>query len=201
MHVEAVTWLAARKEVLQGFFFFLGFYLYLKGREKTGREKIIYIGLVLFTILCATLSKPSAVVFPGVVIVYELARKKGKMLDFIKGHRIFLILSLMMSCMFTFILIKVMTEAGGIKPYHGDSFLKNYLVCTHVFLRNITLLVATLNYSAAYSFAIPLPVFRMENIICVLITYFLIGFSIFSLRWTKVIFFLSSSLSFQSFPI
>jgi len=29
VHVEAVTWLAARKEVLQGFFFFLAFYLYL----------------------------------------------------------------------------------------------------------------------------------------------------------------------------
>jgi len=26
VHVEAVTWLAARKEVLQGFFFFLGFF-------------------------------------------------------------------------------------------------------------------------------------------------------------------------------
>jgi hypothetical protein len=34
VHVEAVTWLAARKEVLQGFFFFLAFYLYLKGRER-----------------------------------------------------------------------------------------------------------------------------------------------------------------------
>jgi hypothetical protein len=28
VHVEAVTWLAARKEVLQGFFFFLGFYIH-----------------------------------------------------------------------------------------------------------------------------------------------------------------------------
>jgi hypothetical protein len=34
VHVEAVAWLAARKEVLQGFFFFLAFFLYLKGREE-----------------------------------------------------------------------------------------------------------------------------------------------------------------------
>jgi len=33
VHVEAVTWLSARKEVLQGFFFFLAFYLYLMGKE------------------------------------------------------------------------------------------------------------------------------------------------------------------------
>jgi hypothetical protein len=29
VHVEAVPWLAARKEVLQGFFFFVAFYFYL----------------------------------------------------------------------------------------------------------------------------------------------------------------------------
>jgi len=37
VHVEAVAWLAARKEVLQGFFFFLAFYLYLRGREERGK--------------------------------------------------------------------------------------------------------------------------------------------------------------------
>jgi len=189
VHVEAVTWLTARKEVLQGFFFFLGFYLYLRGREKAGRGKIIYIGLALFTILCAILSKPSAVVFPGVVIVYEIARGKERLLDFIKGHYLFLILSLIISSVFTFIVIKVMIEAGGIKPYYGDSFLKNYLVCTYVFLRSIKLLVATLNYSAAYSFAVTLPVFHIKNAIAIVITFFLFGLSIFSLRWTKVIFF------------
>src|SRR4030042_2707091 len=34
VHIEAVTWLAARKEVLQGFFFFLSFFLYMKGGEE-----------------------------------------------------------------------------------------------------------------------------------------------------------------------
>jgi tetratricopeptide (TPR) repeat protein len=198
VHVEAVTWLAARKEVLQGFFFFLGFYLYLKAREKVGRGKIVYISLVLFTILCAILSKPSAVVFPGVVIVYEIASRKEKLLNFIKGHYFFLTISLIITSIFTFLLMKGMIEAGGVKPYYGDSFLKNYLVCTYVFLRSIKLLVATLNYSAAYSFAIPLPVFRIENIISILMTFFLLGFSIFSLRWTRVIFF---SLFFFIFTI
>ena len=189
VHVEAVTWLAARKEVLQGFFFFIGFYLYLKAREKTGTNKFIYFSLVLIAVLFAILSKPSAIVFPGVVIVYEIARRKEKLLDFIKGHYVFLILSLIMSCIFTSILIKVMMEAGGVKPYHGDSFLTNYLVCTYVFLRSIKLLVATLNYSAAYSFAVTLPVFHIKNVMAILITFFLFGLSIFSLRWTKVIFF------------
>ena len=58
VHVEAVTWLAARKEVLQGFFFFLAFYLYLKGRDEEGRKRVIYLGLVLLSCLLYTSPSP-----------------------------------------------------------------------------------------------------------------------------------------------
>jgi len=119
VHVEAVTWLAARKEVLQGFFFFFAFYLYLKGREGAGKRRLIYLGFTLFSILLATLSKPSAVVFPGIILVYEIAQRKNKWIDFIKSHRLFFGLSIFISAIFTFILIKVMLDAGGVKPYRG----------------------------------------------------------------------------------
>ncbi len=84
VHVEAVTWLAARKEVLQGFFFFLGFYLYLKASKETERRAFyFYLSLVVLSILLAILSKPSAVVFPGVIAVYEIAKRKEG------GHKLF----------------------------------------------------------------------------------------------------------------
>jgi len=75
--VEAVAWLAARKEVLQGFFFFLAFYLYLLAREKERRRKLLLLSLVLISILLAVLSKPSAVVFPAVLCVYEISLRKS----------------------------------------------------------------------------------------------------------------------------
>ncbi|MDI7262092.1 MAG: hypothetical protein QME90_19530, partial [Thermodesulfobacteriota bacterium] len=123
VHVEAVTWLAARKEVLQGFFFFSAFYLYMVGREKEGKGRLIFLGLTLFFILLATLSKPSAVVFPGVIIIYEIAMGQEKIFDYLKRHWLFCSLSLIISGIFIFILMKVMLEAGGIKPFRGDSFL------------------------------------------------------------------------------
>ncbi len=43
VHVEAVAWLSARKEVLQGFFFFLAFYLYLLAKEKEQRRKLVLL--------------------------------------------------------------------------------------------------------------------------------------------------------------
>jgi Flp pilus assembly protein TadD len=189
VHVEAVTWLAARKEVLQGFFFFSAFYLYLKGNEMDGRKRIVYFGLVLFSILFAVLSKPSAVVFPAIVLLYEIARRRESLISFLKSHWLFFGLSLVLSALFTIILMKVMFEAGGIKPYRGDSVLSNSLVSLYAFLQNIKLLILTINYSAAYSFSVSLPIFCLKNIIFVLITFFLFVVSLWSLKWARVIFF------------
>jgi tetratricopeptide (TPR) repeat protein len=189
VHVEAVTWLAARKEVLQGFFFFLAFYLYLKGREKEDQRRMAYFGLVLFSILLATLSKPAAVIFPGVILVYEIAKRRGGVINFLRNHWIFLGLSFALSAIFIFIMMKVMLEAGGIKPYRGVGIASNFLVCLSVFLQDIKLLIFTINYSAAYSFFVSLPVFCLKNVILMLITFAIFAIGILSLRRTKIIFF------------
>lgn len=189
VHVEAVTWMVGRKEVLQGFFFFLAFYSYLKGRGEEGSKKIIYLSIVLGSFLLAVLSKPSAVVFPAVIILYEITLAKEKYFSFIKRHWVFLSATLLVSGVFTFIMMKVMFEAGGIKQYRGFGIGSNILVCLYVFLESIKLLVFTINYSAAYSFFVSMPVFCLKNLILMLITFSLFAFAVLSLRWTKVIFF------------
>jgi tetratricopeptide (TPR) repeat protein len=189
VHVEAVTWLVARKEVLQGFFFFLTFYLYLRGREEGEKGKIFYFGLAIFSIFLATLSKPSAVVFPGIILIYEISKSGKKWINFFKTHWVFLSLSLAISVIFTFVLLKVMFEAGGIKHYRGTDISSNILLCLYVFLQNIKLLIFTINYSAAYSFSVSMPIFSLKNVILMLITISLFVFSVLSLRKTKVIFF------------
>jgi len=189
VHVEAVTWLAARKEVLQGFFFFLAFYLYLKGRDEKGKNRVVYLGLVLFSVLLAVLSKPSAVVFPAVILVYEIARKKDSIFSFLKSHWAFFTSAVIISGVFTFILINVMLDAGGVKPYYGKGFIENALVSLYAFLRSIKLLFFTINYSASYSFSVMLPVYHIKNILFALIAISLFGLSIWSLKRTKVVFF------------
>jgi tetratricopeptide (TPR) repeat protein len=188
VHVEAVTWLAARKEVLQGFFFFLAFFLYLKASEEA-KGKAFTLGLVILFVVFAILSKPSAVVFPGVIIVYEIARRKEKLFRFLKNHWIFFAVSIVLSAVFIFILMKVMVEAGGIKPYRGGSVLSNMLVSLYAFLYHIKLLILTINYSAAYTFSVAMPIFRVKNILFTFLGLLLFTLALFSLRWTKVIFF------------
>jgi tetratricopeptide (TPR) repeat protein len=189
VHVEAVTWLAARKEVLQGFFFFLAFYLYFKGRKSEGRNRMVYLSFVIFSVLLATLSKPSAVVFPGVIILYELTKGKEKFFSFIKKYWVFMMTALVVSGIFTFIMMKVMFEAGGIKQYRGGDTASNVLLCLYVFLQNIKLLISTINYSAAYSFFVSMPVFCLKNVILILITFLFFAIGVLSLRRTKIIFF------------
>ena len=188
VHVEAVTWLAARKEVLQGFFFFLAFFLYLKASEEAKR-KAFTLGLVMLFVVFAILSKPSAVVFPGVILVYEIARRKEKLSSFLKSHWIFFAVSMVLSAVFIFILMKVMVEAGGIKPYRGGSFLSNILVSLYAFIYHLKLLILTINYSAAYTFSVAMPILRAKNILFTLLGLLLFTLTLFSLRWTKVIFF------------
>jgi tetratricopeptide (TPR) repeat protein len=189
VHVEAVAWLSARKEVLQGFFFFLAFYLYLQGREDRGTKRRIFLSLVLLSILLAILSKPSAIVFPAVLVIYEVALRQNKWVDFVKGHWFFLLLSVLISLIFTYILIKVMFDAGGIKPYYGGTFFNNLLVSFYVFLYNIKLLVFTINYSAAYTIRVPFPLINVQTAIVIGTVFLLFGLSIWSLKKTKVIFF------------
>jgi Flp pilus assembly protein TadD len=189
VHVEAVTWLAARKEVLQGFFFFLAFYLYLKVRKIAGGQRMVYLGMVLFAMLLAILSKPSAVVFPAVILVYEIAQRQNKWMDFIRNHRIFLAILILISIIFASILIKVMWEAGGVKPYRGGSFFNNLLISFTIFIYNIILLIFTINYSAAYTIPISNPVLSLLTSIFVGVTLLLFGLSLWSLKKTKVFFF------------
>jgi tetratricopeptide (TPR) repeat protein len=189
VHVEAVTWLAARKEVLQGFFFFLAFYLYLTGKEKEGLQRAILFFLVLLSILLATLSKPSAIVFPAVLLVYEIALRRNQWIDFIKKHWIFFSLSAIISFLFGFVLIRVMLHAGGIKPYHAGTFFNNLLISFYVLLYDLKLLFFTMDYSAAYTISVPFPLLNLQTLLVVLAVFLLFGLSLWSLKKTRVVFF------------
>jgi protein O-mannosyl-transferase len=189
VHVEAVAWLAARKEVLQGFFFFLAFYLYLRGKEEEGRKRVILLGLVLLSILLATLSKPSAVVFPAVLLVYEISLRQAQWIHSLKRRRFFFGLSILISLIFVFVLLKVMLDAGGVKAFRGGSFLNNFLLSLYVFMNNIKLLIFTVNYSASYAMKVPTPILGLPIFLAFVDILLLAGMSLWSLKKTKVVFF------------
>jgi len=189
VHVEAVTWMSGRKEVLLGFFFFASLYCYFKGAstsEITKRRG--FYGLAFLGFVLAVLSKPVAVVLPGIILLFELSRGRIQSARFFK-KALWFIPALFVSLFFIFILLKVMIEAGGIYPYRGGNFLSNFLFAFRLFILNIKLMALTVNYSPIYILILPHRILGVHTLIYVLLNLGLIGLAISMFKRSKVIFF------------
>jgi tetratricopeptide (TPR) repeat protein len=80
MHVESVTWIAERKDVLYVFFFMLSLIVYLKFIQEQGTKKIFLYVLLVVLFLLSVLSKAMAIVLPFVLLLidYYKSRKFDK---------------------------------------------------------------------------------------------------------------------------
>lgn len=70
IHVESVTWISGRKDLLSGFFFLSALLIRC---HPHAREKIPNLA-VIFLLIMACLSKATAVIFPVLVIALDLSR-------------------------------------------------------------------------------------------------------------------------------
>ncbi len=79
LHVESVAWIAERKDLLSGLFFFLGLWSYARYAERPGVGR--YLWVALFFVL-GLLSKPMVVTFPFVLLLLDywpLGRFSGRL--------------------------------------------------------------------------------------------------------------------------
>jgi tetratricopeptide (TPR) repeat protein len=187
VHVEAVTWLSARKEVLLGFFFFASLYSYLRATGEPGKViRAVFYTLASLCFVLAALSKPVAVVLPGIVVLFEFARGKIELTRLLKRTLWFVPL-LLFTLGVIFILLKVMVESGGIYPYWGGGFLSNILVSFYLVILNIKLVALTVNYCNIYILTIPesllwLGLFLLPNA-------GLVALAVFMRKRSRVVFF------------
>ena len=68
LHVESVAWISERKDVLSAFFWMLTLCLYVYYTEKPVIRRYL---LVLFSFICALMSKPMVVTLPVVMILLD----------------------------------------------------------------------------------------------------------------------------------
>lgn len=81
LHVESVSWISERKDLLSGFFFFLAILAYLRYARTGAGRKVPYYAATLVLFLLALLSKPMVVTFPVVLLIldfYPLGRLSGR---------------------------------------------------------------------------------------------------------------------------
>lgn len=74
MHVESVTWLSERKDVLYSFFFLLSALHYTHYLQSNLKRKYLYFSILFFSL--SLLSKPAAVVLPLVLLLIDYYLKR-----------------------------------------------------------------------------------------------------------------------------
>jgi tetratricopeptide (TPR) repeat protein len=108
MHVESVSWLAERKDVLYGLFYFLGLIAYLNYLKKEKQSSsndpdspgksiitlMIWFLPVVLCYGCSLLSKPLAVVFPFSLFAIDVLLKRKNVMRIIIEKLPFFLISL-----------------------------------------------------------------------------------------------------------
>ena len=186
VHVEAVAWLSARKEVLLGFFFFLAMVLYLRAKEapETNR-KIVFYSLAFLGFLGATFSKPTAVVLPVLLILFELSAGRLERFSFKKVMLCapFVTASIWLS----YVLVRAMRGMGGIKDYTEGSFLSNLLIVPHIYVNYLKLLTVKVNYSHVYNLSLPNPLWSLSTVLYILVNAGMLACAILAWKRARII--------------
>ena len=107
MHVESVTWVAARKDVLYGFFFLAACISWVYYLRKEGTKKWFCYSLTMVLFVCSVLSKPVAVSLPLVLLLLDYWELKEWKWSVLVNKIPFLLLSVL------FGLISVKTQASS----------------------------------------------------------------------------------------
>lgn len=76
MHIESVTWISERKDVLYVLFILLAWLSYLKFRSTVKTNRWLWYGLILILFTLSILSKPIAFVFPVVLVLSDYLQDK-----------------------------------------------------------------------------------------------------------------------------
>ncbi|MDP1623765.1 MAG: tetratricopeptide repeat protein [Bacteroidales bacterium] len=183
MHVESVAWIAERKDVLYTFFFMAGLIMYLKYIEKGALK---YLPVIFVIYICSLLSKPSAVVFPLILVA----------IDYIQGRKFsmrlwlekvpFFILSVVFGLITVFIQSK--DAIADIKVF---SMIQRLMFATYGFVMYLIKLIVPWDLAAFYPYpqlsqsgGLPM-IFYLSPVIAIILG----GLAFYSARFTRVVLF------------
>ncbi len=161
---ESVTNIVGRADLMAGMAVLSGSWMYLKSTESVGFHRLAWLAGVAAATAAGVFSKESAVVLPGVIILYELAFHFTNMRPRLR--------SMLLGCAATGLPIAVMLVQRALvlfasptaaefpfvdNPIAGASFSVGRLTAIKVLARYLWLVIWPVKLSADYSYAeIPL---------------------------------------------
>lgn len=156
LQVESVAWISQRKNLLAMLFFLIAWECYCCYRDAvTGKRTNFYI-LSLLSFVMALLSKSVVVIFPMVLLLYDLC--------FLQDRRKLLLLDKIPYFLAAFLTVYLALQSqlpddsafwggggGRMIEYHGGSPLATFYTMLPVFCRYLGILLWPVNLSAEYT--------------------------------------------------
>jgi Tfp pilus assembly protein PilF len=193
MHVESVSWITERKDVLFGFFFLISLVLYLKYVD----DKFFWgywLSLVFF--ILSLLSKPAAAPFGLILLLIDYYRCRFSLSRFkinsvnqkLIGEKIPFIL---LGTFFILITYIIQSKSNAVAEFQIFSITQRIFISMYGFCTYLQKLLIPANLSTIY----PYPISRLQSGIPA-IFYFtfifslgIIGFTALSLKRTRIVLF------------
>lgn len=185
MHVESVSWIAERKDVLYTCFFLASSLVYLDyRRNRKTNLYILSIGLFILSLL----SKPAAVVLPVLLILLDYFIGRKMTWQILTDKIPFFILS----GVFSYLTLQAQAEASALGDFEFFTPIQKFIFASYGFVMYIIKFIIPTKLSAFYPYPkgdltlSSLPIFfKIAPIIALAIA----GLVYYSLRKSKVIVF------------
>jgi tetratricopeptide (TPR) repeat protein len=145
MHVESVSWIAERKDVLYLFFYLLGLIAYVK---YVMNNKMSQLGLVVLLFFLSLFSKPLAVVFPLSLFAIDVLLKRKIEWKLVFEKIPFFAISLI----FGYIAYKWANEGGSITSFQVFTIVQRIMFVGSNYIMYLVKLFAPFHLSSYYPY-------------------------------------------------
>ena len=148
LQVETVAWVSQRKSLLAIMFMLISWEQYCRYRESRAGNRLAY-GVSLAAYVASLLAKSVTVVFPVILLIYDISVPHGEKRCRFREKIPFLLAALLVATV-TFLAQKPEVGNGGRTAYHGGSPWVTLISMLPVFCRYLGMVVWPVNLSAHY---------------------------------------------------
>lgn len=148
IHVESVTWLSGRKDVLSAFLLLLSLHCYLDFASARGKHGFARYVVALVSFQCAVLTKATTVVLPLLLLLCDycwLPRSRSTRRRLLDVMPFFVLAGIAV-----LLSMSIAQWSGAIKTYRRDSFGLTMLATSKVLVDYLARLLVPINLSVRY---------------------------------------------------
>lgn len=152
MHVEAVAWITARKDLLYALFYLLGlltYLFYLEKSKETNRYKMLVLCFAFFFL--ALLSKAVAVTFPVILLIIDYFKFRRDVKQLLLEKVLFFVLS----ALFVYLSIQAQDKGGALQFREFYSILDSLSVGFYGYFTYLIKLIVPYKLSALHPYPTP----------------------------------------------